>query len=61
MTDNKKPTAKQIAEWKAKAEKWDELDDIIGGYYAEPDGDDDESEGSLIEIGERAAMAFGYL
>ena len=49
-----------------KAEKWDKLDDEIGKYY-ENDTDDDqenedeEFEGSLLDIGETASLAFGYL
>lgn len=59
-----KPTEKQIAEWKRKAEKWDALDEKIAKYYAEPEDEDyDEGmdESGLIGIGEAAASAFGYL
>ena len=54
------------SQFKIKAEKWDKLDDEIGKYY-ENDTDDDEEnedeefEGSLLDIGETAAIAFGYL
>jgi len=43
-----------------KAEKWDTLDAEISKYYPDYD-EDDEDEGSLLEIGEAAAEAFGYL
>jgi hypothetical protein len=58
------PTEKQIAEWKAKADKWDKLEEKISKFYAEK-GDDDYDEGAdesgLIGIGEVAASAFGFL
>lgn len=58
----KKPTAKQIKEWKSKAEKWDKLDKAIGEFYPEEDENySDTEEGDLGDIGEIAAMAFGYL
>ena len=63
-TKKQPPTEKQIAEWKAKADKWDALDKKIAKYYAEPDDEDyDKSldESGLIGIGEAAAIAFGYL
>jgi len=44
-----------------KAEKWDKLNDEIGKFYNEEDEDSDEDEGSLLEIGETACIAFGYL
>ena len=58
--------ANVILKNKTKSEKWDKLDEEIGKYY-ENDTDDDEesedgeSEGSLLDIGETAAIAFGYL
>lgn len=57
-------TLKQIEEWKEKAEKWDALDNEIGKYYTCEDEDNEEDyddEGSLLDIGETAAIAFGYL
>lgn len=59
-------TEDQIKEWKRKAEKWDALDKEIGKSY--PDYDDEgnevpaeEPEADLISIGEKTAIAFGYL
>ena len=56
-----------IEKYKIKSEKWDKLDEKIGKFY-ENDIDDeenedgeDEDEGNLIDIGEVAAIAFGYL
>lgn len=45
------------------AEKWNDLDKEIGAYYEGDyeDESDNESEFGLIEIGEAAATAFGYL
>lgn len=58
----KQPTEKQIKEWKVKAEKWDALDEKIGKYYVDENGDELEEEGGdLCDIGEAAAIAFGYL
>lgn len=46
-----------------KAAKWDALDDKIGGYYVDENGDELEGEGGgdLCDIGAVAASAFGYL
>lgn len=46
-----------------KAAKWDALDDKIGGFYVDEKGDELEEEegGDLADIGEAAAIAFGYL
>lgn len=46
--------------YKVKAEKWDKLDDEISKFYREDDEVNDEF-GDLIDIGEAAAIAFGYL
>lgn len=56
-------TDKQIQEWKAKAEKWDDLDEKIGKFYLDENGEEleDDEGGDLVDIGEAAAMAFGYL
>lgn len=53
-------------QFKIKAEKWDKLGDEIGKYYEndiddDEENDDEEFEGSLLDIGETAAIAFGYL
>jgi hypothetical protein len=58
-------TNEQILLWKEKAEKWDALRDEISKYYSENDDEDkdedfDDSMG-LIGIGEKAAVAFGFL
>jgi hypothetical protein len=60
----KKPTRKQITEWKMKAEKWDKLDAIIAKFYVDEEGDElpeDEEGDGLISIGEAAASAFGWI
>ena len=56
-------TPNQIAIWKTKADKWDALDLAIGKFYpTDEDGNELEDEGGdLGDIGECAAMAFGYL
>ncbi len=56
-------TEKQIEEWKKKAEKWDDLDNAISAFYNEDDDAEREEDdgGSLLDIGEVAARAFGYL
>lgn len=41
-----------------KADKWDELDKKIAKFYPE---DESEDPGDLCDIGEVAAVAFGYL
>ena len=48
-----------IEKYKIKSEKWDKLDEKIGKFYE--NDIDDEDEGNLIDIGEVAAIAFGYL
>lgn len=42
--------------WKTKAEKWDKLETQIEKYYGE-----DAPPEALCEIGETAAIAFGFL
>lgn len=50
-------TEEEYLKLKTKAEKWDALDDRIATFYSShPD-----EEGDLIDIGEAAAEAFGYL
>ncbi|WP_366183326.1 hypothetical protein [Flavobacterium ovatum] len=56
----------EINKYKKKAEKWDKLGDEIEKYYEseDEDNDDDEydrEEGNLLDIGEAAASAYGYL
>jgi hypothetical protein len=57
-------TKEQVEQWKAKAEKWDKLDEAISKFYCNADGEYDEEEpeqkGDLCDIGEAAATAFGY-
>lgn len=58
-------TEQQINEWKAKAEKWDDLEKKIAAFYVDENGDelsDEQGEGyDLGNIGEVAATAFGWL
>ena len=44
-----------------KAKKWDNLDSEIGKFYEVDDKGKDIEDGDLGDIGEKAAMAFGYL
>lgn len=46
-----------------KAEKWDALDDKISKFYFDEEGNElgDSEGGDLLDIGESAASAFGYL
>lgn len=48
-------------ELKTKADKWDSLDDQISKFYLDDEDNEEEFEGDLCDIGEIAAMAFGYL
>lgn len=60
----KKPTQKEVEQWKKKAEKWDALDKVISEYYIEPgeEGyDAAKDDNGLLGIGEDAARAFGYM
>mgnify|MGYP003437561107 CR=1 FL=1 len=54
-----------IEKYKIKSEKWDKLDEEIGKFYEndidDEENEDGEDEGNLIDIGEVAAIAFGYL
>ena len=58
-------TEKQIQEWKLKAEKWDALGEKIASFYGNDeddyDGEDFDGGGDLVDIGEAAAEAFGFL
>ena len=60
MTDEQKIL---FEEYKEKAKKWDKLDEKIGKFYFDEVGDElpDDEGGDLCQIGEVAAMAFGYL
>lgn len=44
-----------------KAKKWDELEEKISKIYSIEDESLSEEEGSLIDIGEISALAFGFL
>ena len=48
----------QVEQWKAKAEKWDQLAEKVATFYPE---DKAEPTGDLEQIGEAAAIAFGFL
>lgn len=52
-------TEEQINEFKAKADKWDALDEKIGEVYFQDEEDEDGAD--LADVGELAAQAFGYL
>jgi hypothetical protein len=58
-------TQEQIEQWEKKAEKWDALETEIGKYYPDLDENDNEidpiKEGDLTDIGEVAAIAFGFM
>jgi hypothetical protein len=56
----------EINKYKKKAEKWDKLGNEIEKYYESEDEDNnddeyDREEGNLLDIGEAAASAYGYL
>lgn len=46
-----------------KSNKWDKLDEKLAEFYSDEHNDPNEEDGEpgLIEIGEAAASAFGYL
>lgn len=50
------------ANWK-KAENWDKLDMQLNEFYSDENNDpnDEDADPGLVEIGETAARAFGYL
>lgn len=56
-------TKDQIEEFKIKADKWDALGDKIASFYCDDNGNEfsDDEGGDLVDIGEAAAMAFGFL
>lgn len=60
-----KYTAEQIESWKTKAEKWDLLEAEVSKFYCNKEGEYDEEnperKGDLVEIGEEAASALGWL
>jgi hypothetical protein len=53
------------AQFKEKAEKWDKLHTELWKYYSDADGeyteDNPVKKGDLTDMGEEAAMAFGFL
>jgi len=51
----------EVAEWQRKAAKWDALEAKIAKFYPEEMDGEQEEPGDLTDIGEVAAMAFGYL
>ncbi len=58
-------TKEEAATLKSKAEKWDKLENEISEFYTDADGEYSEEnpkrQGDLCDIGELAAMAFGWL
>lgn len=60
---NMEPTPEQVALWRQKAEKWDALGKAIDAHYEVDDEGElvDKEVGNLLDIGETAAIAFGYL
>ena len=58
---------KEYQELKAKAKKWDDLEKKISSYYGHINSDgewvehEDENTGDLVDIGEQAAIAFGFM
>jgi hypothetical protein len=61
MATKKKPTIKEIEEWKKKAEKWDKLGEKIAKYYEGENGEEPEEAGDLCDIGEQACIAYGWM
>lgn len=57
------PTENEIKEWKIKADKWDALKEKIDKFYFDNGGEEleDEDGGNLVDIGEAAAIAFGFM
>jgi len=56
-------TQNEIEEMMDKANKWDALEKRIASFYFDEDGNEllDDEGGDLLDIGEVAAMAFGFL
>lgn len=54
-----------IVEWRQKSDKWDSLGESISKFYCNGEGEYDELQpeehGDLVEIGEVAARAYGWL
>lgn len=44
-----------------RIEKWEKLGEEIGKYYDQENESCEEEEGSLLDIGEAAAIAYGFL
>lgn len=62
MSTETTATEHQINEWKEKAEKWDALAKRIElKYYDENGNERPEGYSDLGDIGEEAAIAFGWL
>ena len=55
-----KYSQEQIEKFKKKADKWDALEKKIANFYPEDQSEDDADAG-LVDIGEIAAEAFGFL
>lgn len=51
----------ELKQAKIKAKKWDDLREQIGKYYSEDEHGNQEEPGDLGDIGETAALAFGFL
>lgn len=56
-------TNDQIEVWKQKAEKWDKLGKEIAAFYLDENGNELEEGGGgdLADIGEVAAISYGWL
>lgn len=57
------PPFEQVQEWKEKAQQWDDLEAKIATYYFDDEGNElpEYEGGGLADIGETAAIAFGFL
>lgn len=53
-------TEEELKKMKTKADAWDALDKKIGALYEDED-DNENEEADLLDVGELAAIAFGYL
>jgi len=51
----------ELSKYQHKALKWDELEEKIAKIYNQDNESTDEEEGSLLDIGEISASAFGFL
>ncbi|WP_329805437.1 hypothetical protein [Flavobacterium facile] len=48
-------------QYKQKSEKWDELETEISNFYNQENESSEEENDSLLDIGEAAALAFGFI